>query len=226
MHDVHIDAEIVAKLAPELEDGFREHLPGARVAVATKLAEALWREDIGDARQRFHGRPHAFDRVVLDPVEDDPLTLVDHPGLRAELASAVTGLALARSRRAIAVELASDADSACVRFERLATEGHNLHPCGRTRLGWDIADLLAHDLETTGTEVRLVRVPAETMIGDTGLFGPNVIPVHAWQLHHLLQAHPTWALEVLDETLPAHPTAALRTLLAAAAISSCRSTSR
>jgi siderophore synthetase component len=207
------DWEVVAKLAPELEDGFREHAPGARVAVATKLAEALWREDIGDARRRFHGEVHAFDRVVLEPVGADPLTLVDHPGLRAELASAVTGLALARARRDLPVLTGSDADSRCVRFERLATEGHNLHPCGRTRLGWDIADLLAHDLETPGTEVRLVRVPADTMIGDTGLFGPNVIPVHAWQLQHLLQAHPGWGLEVLDETLAARPTAALRTLL-------------
>ncbi len=199
--------------APLLAEGFRAHLPGARIAVATKLAEALWREDIGDARRRFHGRVHAFDRVVLDPIDVDPVTLVDHPGLQAELSSAVTGLALARSRRGQAPPIGTDTDSVCVEYERLATEGHNLHPCGRTRLGWDIADMLAHDLETTSTSVRLVAVPPGTMIGDTGLFGPDVIPVHAWQLRHLLERHPDWGLRVLDDVLPAHPTAALRTLL-------------
>lgn len=196
-----------------IEDEYRAHLPGARVAVATKLAEALWRENIGDARQRFAGRVHAFDRVVLDPIELDPVTMVDHPGLRAELASAVTGLALAQARRGQAPPLGSDADSACVQFERLATEGHNLHPCGRTRLGWDMADLLAHDLETPSTHVRLVEVPPATMVGDSGVFGPNVIPVHVWQLQHLLRRHPDWPLRVLDDVLTAHPTAALRTLL-------------
>lgn len=195
-----------------LDDLLHAHVPGARVAIATKLAEALWRENIGDARRRFHGRVHAFDRVVLDPVEADPLSLVDHPGLRAELASAVTGLALARARREVAVELAADADSVCVGLERLATEGHNLHPCGRTRLGWDVADMMAHDLETPGTTVHLVEAPG--VIGEIPDLGPGVIPVHAWQLRHLQRMHPEWRLRVLDEVLPAHPTAALRTLLA------------
>ncbi|GIH04075.1 hypothetical protein Rhe02_21420 [Rhizocola hellebori] len=214
-------------------------LPAARVAVATKLAEALWREDIGDARQRFSGRVHAFDRVVLDPVDLDPVSLVEHEGLRAELASAVTGLAVAYARRAEqdAVRRASGApdmpslvadlgaDAACVRLEQLATEGHNLHPCGRTRLGWSIDDMLAHDLETPSTLVRFLSVPEKLALGDelsehlgvkAGV-GRALLPVHAWQLGHLRELladrFADGTIEVLDEEWRALPTAALRTLL-------------
>src|SRR5262245_20001880 len=136
----------------------------AQVAIATKLAEALWREDIGDARRQFSGEVHAFDRVVLDPVDKDPLSLVDDPVLRAELASAVTGLSLAYARREqqdmrrrdsgepdmLALVNKHTPDVAAVMLEQLATEGHNLHPCGRTRLGWNVEDMLLHDLESPG----------------------------------------------------------------------------
>jgi D-ornithine---citrate ligase len=44
-------------------------------------------------------------------------------------------------------------------FERLNTEGHNLHPCGRGRLGMRPADLLRHDLESdTSTDLILVAI--------------------------------------------------------------------
>lgn len=211
----------------------------AQTCIATKLAEALWREDIGDARRRFHGKVHAFDRVELDPIELDPVSLVDHPGLRAELASAVTGLELAYARRGLQDEArrasgASDMldlvsayppDHAAVLLEQLATEGHNLHPCGRTRLGWDVSDMLSHDLETSGTQVRFVGVPGEMVLGDDigeliGLSAPDgrkVLAVHDWQLGHLRRRHPAafadGAVTVLREAWPALPTAALRTLL-------------
>lgn len=217
------DLALVAKLAPELEDGFRDFHPQAATAVATRLAESLWREDIGDARSRFRGTVHAFERVRLEPVHADPLSLVDDPGLRAELASTVTGLALAYARRALQdkqtraggapdmLTLVSglSPDIAGVRLEQLATEGHNLHPCARTRLGWGIADMLRHDLETSGTEVRFVRVPGEKVVGDFDL-----LPVHAWQLGHLQRRSPELlaGCTVVDEVWPAVPTAALRTL--------------
>ncbi len=190
----------VVKHAPEWEEGFRECHPMAQSSVATKLAEALWREDIGDARRRFKPlRVDAFERAVLEPLGTDPLSLVDHEGLRAELASAVTGLALAYARRQAgdmrAFVPGDDADTACVRLERLATEGHNLHPCGRTRLGWDVGDMLRHDLETPHTEVA---------------FLPGGHPVHSWQLAHLRERYD---LETVGEPVPAWPTAALRTLL-------------
>jgi hypothetical protein len=192
----------LATLAPDLEEGFREAGPRAATAIATRLAESLWREDIGDARQRFKGRVHAFDRVVLAPVEADPLTLVDHAGLRQELASAVTGLSLAYARRAfqdseirgsgfpdmLGLVSGLSPDTAGVPLEQLATEGHNLHPCGRTRLGWDVRDMLRHDLETEGTHVRFLRVPRKMVVGDFDL-----LPVHEWQLGHLRRRHPARA---------------------------------
>jgi D-ornithine---citrate ligase len=47
-------------------------------------------------------------------------------------------------------------------FERLNTEGHNLHPCGRGRLGMQPADLLRHDLESqTSTDLVLVAIKRE-----------------------------------------------------------------
>lgn len=233
------DADYVAKLAPELEQGFRDSHPVAQVKVATKLAEALWREDIGDARRRFRGRVHAFERVVLEPIEQDPLSMLDHYGMRSELASAVTGLALGYARRkAIDERLrgtgaahALDAvaglgpDLAGVRLERLATEGHNLHPCGRTRLGWDVRDMLHHDLETPATEVTFLKVRWPAIVGDdlSDLAGASLpqgaglLPVHAWQAEHLRAAHPALfadgTLQPVDETVPALPTGALRTVL-------------
>src|SRR5688572_29321978 len=152
----------------------------AQTAIATKLAEALWREDIGDARRRYSGEVHAFDRVVLDPVEKDPVTLVDHEGLRQELASAVTGLGLAFERRAaqdgerratgasdmIALAAQQVPDRGVLLLEQLATEGHNLHPCGRTRLGWSLEDMRRHDLETAGTHVHFVALPESEAPGD------------------------------------------------------------
>jgi siderophore synthetase component len=99
----------------------------------------------------------------------------------AELADAVANLTLAYARsaqrrlalRQVAIQLdapdtvilaqlvaARDvAEDVMVFFEQLNTEGHNLHPCGRGRLGMQPADLLRHDLESeTSTDLILVGV--------------------------------------------------------------------
>lgn len=241
-----IGAEL-AELAPHLLDGYAAALPRARVAVATRLAEALWREDLGDARTRFRGQRHGFDRVLLDPVDADPVDLVSHEGLRAELDSAVHGLALAYARRAeqdrghrAAAAAAGrkdlpalldgvPPDERTVRLEQLAVEGHNLHPCGRTRLGWGTGDMIAHDLESESTAIGFVSVRPELALGDDlserlGVAVPGgrrLLPVHIWQLRHLMSRHPELfadgTLRVLDQVLPARPTAALRTVLPAGA---------
>ncbi|MBV9160199.1 MAG: hypothetical protein JO309_12310 [Pseudonocardiales bacterium] len=109
------------------------------------------------------------------------------PGWRsfaAELADAVANLTLAYARseeqrlalRQLAVQLhapdtvglaqmvsAREApEDVMVFFERLNTEGHNLHPCGRGRLGMQPAALLRHDLESeTSTDLILVGVRRE-----------------------------------------------------------------
>ena len=102
----------------------------------------------------------------------------------AELADTVANLTLAYARseeqrlslRQVAIQMhAPDtlglAQLVCAReapedvmvfFERLNTEGHNLHPCGRGRLGMQPADLLRHDLESeTFTDLILVGVRRE-----------------------------------------------------------------
>ncbi|MDQ4103221.1 MAG: hypothetical protein M3186_05765 [Actinomycetota bacterium] len=109
------------------------------------------------------------------------------PGWRSfgvELADTVANLTLAYARseeqrlilRQIAIRLdAPDTvglaqrlagrerpDDMMVFFERLNTEGHNLHPCGRGRLGMQPVDLLRHDLESeTFTDLILVGVRRE-----------------------------------------------------------------
>ena len=127
-----------------------------------------------------------------------------------------------------------DGDERTVCFERLATEGHNLHPCGRTRLGWGVDDLLAHDLESPVTSLAFLAVQRELHVGDEvapALLGPDypsrldprryvVTPVHPWQRRHVLAGHfaglvADGALMPLDVEVPAQVTAALRTLLVA-----------
>jgi siderophore synthetase component len=117
------------------------------------------------------------------------------------------------------------ADESTVLLEQLSTEGHNLHPCGRTRLGWGAADLIAHDLESDATAVAFLDVPAELAVGDDlsdllGVVAPAgraVLPVHLWQLGHLRAVHPglfrDGTLRPLGSPVPARPTAALRTVL-------------
>jgi len=204
---------------------------------------------------------HAFDRIdVAEHVDGDPAGLLARLAggdeatrlVAAEIVDASVNLAVAYARRAgIETELIAqaartgaqdsldlvadlDADDQCVFFERLATEGHNLHPCGRTRLGWGVPDLLAHDLESPSTSVGFVGVRHDVHIGDDigrdmladrdaahGDLDPArfaVTPVHAWQLDRIVRGRyadllADGALIPLEGTMTAAPTAALRTLL-------------
>ncbi|MDP9794546.1 siderophore synthetase component [Catenuloplanes nepalensis] len=219
-------------VAPELLPAFRDAIPEAARTVGTRLLGALIREDIGDARARYTGRGtrHAFDRVEPDPEEvpDDPVTLLDGDpgawGLAAEIVDATANLAVAFARPRPAGR-PTDADETALAYERLAITGHNLHPCGRTRLGWDVPDLLAHDLETPGTTLRFVAVRRDLLTGELhhpgfpeAPRGYAVQPVHAWQWdaivrHRYAGLLDDGALRPLDGEMPVHPTAALRTVL-------------
>lgn len=169
--------------------------------------------------------------------------------LAVELESAHAGLAYARSRAAdrnrhlAALAARAGAGSlaelvaACTRgvdatarlLETLATDGHQLHPCARTRLGWDRGDLERYDLETPRPiRIRLIADRARVLSRSgadlrehpmlAGLDLPDpVLPVHPWQLEHriLPQYRDLFAsgrLKLLEATVPAWPTAAIRTL--------------
>jgi D-ornithine---citrate ligase len=237
----------------DLREGFLDALPHAVQVVARRLVGAAYREDLAGMREP--GRiermadgvtRHAFDRPEVRNVRDPAGVLAELPerigggALAVELADAAVNLALAYARRPVV----ADADAAAARdclalvsglspddqavyFERLSTEGHNLHPCGRTRLGWTVADALAHDLEAGATSVGFVAVRRDLHVGDdvgellgvpAHRRGYVVQPVHAWQLdrivrHRYADLVADGALVPLDGVLTGAPTAALRTLL-------------
>jgi siderophore synthetase component len=218
----HAEAALAVH-APALTDGFLAALPEAADTVGRRLRGALTREGIRDCGP---GREHAFNRVEYDSSgAGDPVELLDGieaPGFAAELRNAVVNLAIAMARPAAPVD--DDPDARAIGLERLAVAGHNLHPCGRTRLGWDTSDVLAHDLETSKTTVGFVAVRDELHLGDDvypSLKAPSgyrIQPVHPWQRDRVLPARyadliADGALRILDHEIDAVPTAALRTLL-------------
>lgn len=236
----HAEAALAVH-APHLVDAYTAALGVAADTVGRRLRGALVREDIGDARARHAGQgvPHAFDRVDFAAAgADDPVDLLagtGSAGFAAELRNAVVNLAVALARqdgRAEAGAACGDPDAAAVAAERLAVAGHNLHPCGRTRLGWDTTDVLAHDLEAGHTRVGFIAVRDDGHIGDdVGAAlaaaypqlpapppGYLLQPVHAWQRDAVLPVRygdllRDGAVRILDAELDAVPTAALRTLL-------------
>ncbi|MBO0867158.1 MAG: RhbF-like rhizobactin siderophore biosynthesis protein, partial [Micromonosporaceae bacterium] len=124
------------------------------------------------------------------------------------------------------------ADEQLVCYERLATDGHNLHPCGRTRLGWTLPDVLAHDQESPATAVAFVALRRDRHVGeDLGALlreaypwlpeppaGHLLQPVHAWQAGRLLPAEPEATRPEGVRAVPvppiaATPTTAVRTVL-------------
>jgi siderophore synthetase component len=236
-------------VAPGLTVGFVDALPSAVEVVARRLVSAAYREDLAGlrapgalARLAPGSSRHGFDRPEVRGLRDPDRLLAELPervgghGLAVELADAAVNLAVAYARRVdlpvapdtVALAAGLSPDDQAVFFERLSTEGHNLHPCGRTRLGWSVADLLAYDVEADRTAVGFVAVRRDLHVGDDvgallGVPAPRagyvVRPVHAWQLervvrHRYADLLAGGALIPLDGPyLTGAPTAALRTLL-------------
>ncbi|GAA0527612.1 hypothetical protein GCM10010172_05170 [Paractinoplanes ferrugineus] len=218
----HTEAALAVH-APSLLDGFLAALPVAADVVGRRLRGALVREGIRDMGP---GDSHAFGRVeyptsgVGDPV--DLLDGIEAPGFAAELRNAVLNLAIAMARPP--AEIGDGPDWQAIGLERLAVAGHNLHPCGRTRLGWDTGDVLAYDLETPLTSVGFVAVRDELHLGEAlwpqvqAPAGYTVQPVHRWQRDMVIPVRYAamlndGSLKILGDEVRAVPTAALRTLL-------------
>ncbi|WP_199509523.1 IucA/IucC family protein [Nucisporomicrobium flavum] len=234
LHAAHAGASLAVH-APDLHDPFMATLPEAADIVGRRLRGALVREGLLPAApgDRFH----AFHRVEYAHAgADDPADLLpaDLPGnaagFAAELRNAVVNLAIAMARPG--PRDGGDPDEAAVAAERLAVAGHNLHPCGRTRLGWDTTDVLEHDLEAGHTRVGFLAVRDDVHLGDdVGAalraaypelpelpLGYRLQPVHPWQRDTVLPGRygdlfAGGLVRILDAELGAVPTAALRTLL-------------
>jgi siderophore synthetase component len=239
----HVGASLAVH-APHLLDAYTAALPLAAETVGRRLRGALVREGLLPTWPR--DRVHAFHRVEFDWAgADDPADLLpghlpgNTAGFAAELRNAVVNLAIALARQEPVA--AADPDEAAIAGERLAVAGHNLHPCGRTRLGWDTTDVLAHDVEAGHTRLGFVAVRDDAHLGDdVGAVlrevypqlpepppGYRLQPVHAWQRDTILPTRyrrlvADGALRILDDELDAVPTAALRTLLLPAATDGSR----
>ncbi|WP_328474085.1 RhbF-like rhizobactin siderophore biosynthesis protein [Actinoplanes sp. NBC_00393] len=217
----HVEAALAVH-APDLVHGFVANLPHAADTVGRRLRAALVREELTPAFAR--GRVHAFNRVeyptagVNDPV--DLLAGIDNGTFAGEIRNAVLNLAIAMARFKPG-KTSQNADENAIRLERLAVAGHNLHPCGRTRLGWDTFDVLAHDLEAGHTRLGFLAVRDDHHLGDDLGFpgapaGYRAQPVHPWQRDLVTSRYPELfadgTLQHLDGHLDAIPTAAIRTL--------------
>ncbi|HEX8631377.1 MAG TPA: IucA/IucC family protein, partial [Catenuloplanes sp.] len=255
----HAEAGLDAH-APALLAGFRRALPVATDTVNRRLLGALVREQLtgAPATRARPARRHGFGRVEFDDVPAaEPADLLPTDldpaaagSLAVELNNAVVNLAVAMARGPATGTDAgrthrhtgtaptnpdagyTDPDAGALAAERLAVTGHNLHPCGRTRLGWEIPDVLAHDLEAGHTGIGFVAVRADLHLGDdvmasalgraypdlpTAPAGYRLQPVHRWQRDTVLARYADLVhdgrLRRVDGELPAEPTAALRTLL-------------
>jgi siderophore synthetase component len=230
-----------------LAAAYRENVEGARDK-ARWDGERLW---LGGAARRVSR--HAGDRLeVREPVAEPPDELllalgIDRPALAEELIDAVRNLSIAYERRlTIDAELRATGardlyelaaaqptgDDQAVFYERLAIDGHNLHPCGRTRLGWTPAEALAYDQEAESIDVGFIAVREDLYRGDdvagmlrqwypsvpTAPPGYRTQPVHPWQRdvvirHRYAALYSNGRLRRLPGSLPARPTTALRTVL-------------
>jgi siderophore synthetase component len=205
--------------------------------VGRRLLDAAYREDLGGVRTgtrwpRLKATRHGFDRIERqEPVAEEPAALLHGLGitsatLAAELDDAVANLAVAYQRRPEPPAAGVDLDAQAIAYERLATEGHNLHPCGRTRLGWNAADVLAYDQEADRVPVAFVAIRKDRHLGDDigALLGATypdvpeapagyvVQPVHPWQREGVLRQRYDEVI-ALPGGIDATPTLALRTLL-------------
>ncbi|MDT7596971.1 MAG: D-ornithine---citrate ligase [Pseudonocardiales bacterium] len=118
----------------------------------------------------------SFAAELADTVANLTLAYVRSEKQRLALLEVAIQLA-APDTVALAQMLAADdvPEDIMVFFERLNTEGHNLHPCGRGRLGMRPAALLRHDLESeTSTDLTLVGIKRERVESSPDELGRDV----------------------------------------------------
>ncbi|WP_426514379.1 IucA/IucC family protein [Dactylosporangium sp. McL0621] len=210
-----MDAPDVAATAAALPEAraaeFLAAVPSARASILTRLAGALWREQVVDPRRLQGAPPPLFGpplpRLVADGrAFDDPGTLAAALGLaagfRRELDNSVANLALALTAPPSPFGGLAGAEQSIV-------DGHPLHPCCRTRIGMSTADVLAYAPEHH-PDVFLRVVQADPGRWRTaGAPVPARFPVHPWQLPRALA---TGLVTDTGVDVPARPLMSLRTL--------------
>ncbi|MEU9184194.1 IucA/IucC family protein [Streptomyces sp. NPDC048484] len=222
---------------PALLSPYTAELPGARSAVLSRLWRGLAHEPLPwvtrrvagydgltlrltDGR-RLHGpRPDAYataatvTEVELDGTAyDHPASLMTALGLphgrsfAVELADSVASLALSR-----ADQVPAEAPCALWEWEQRVVDGHPFHPNCRSRPGFSVAEQLAYAPEhrpVVGLGMVAVR---EDDCRSTGEWpyreaGRMLIPVHPWQVRHVLKDE-----KPVGDQMAAHPLMSLRTL--------------
>ncbi|MBA3488245.1 MAG: hypothetical protein H0T78_01655 [Longispora sp.] len=198
----HVCHQVLAAAYTENIDGLRDRLRDVWGLVAWPVR--------GGGRVVFDGVRGPADMLrVSGPVwwEDgaqrehltDPARLADvllgGGDVGAELVNSAVNSAVAKCRLPV---LAADAltvagalgpDAGVLLLEQLSTAGHNVHPCGRTRLGMSISDVMRFDVGVEGVELPVVAVRRDVHVGDDvgALLGlpeaePGYVlqPVHPW----------------------------------------------
>jgi staphyloferrin A synthase len=130
----------------------------------------------------------------------------------AELDDSLANLALARVAQPApdggSPYLTRGVDLADV--EQCVVDGHPIHPLCRTRLGMSRAEVRRYAPEHRPiVELTVVEVPPRHWVS-TGTGLPPRLPVHPWQVEHVLDRYP-WLLPT-GERVPARPLMSLRTL--------------
>ena len=216
----------------------------ATVAFPVRAERALDRIEPGDPLLR------------LDADAAGGVTLVESPAVLAgllrnreaapgwdalaeELDDGVANLALAYARaEQLSVSRPEGPDDLLLHFERLNTEGHNLHPCARTRLGMTPHDVVRYDVESEEpTELVLVgirRDRVESAPDDRGRDVGEVlrasypaldqavrqhvrdperyvfVPVHPWQLDRTVRS--LFSDDIAEGAVVVVPSARLRAI--------------
>jgi siderophore synthetase component len=94
--------------------------------------------------------------------------------------------------------------------EQCVVDGHPVHPLCRTRLGMSPAEVVRYAPEHRPVvALAVIEVPAARWLC-TGAALPPRLPVHPWQVEHVLDRYP-WLVDT-GRRIPARPLMSLRTL--------------
>lgn len=215
--------------------------PGAAVTFPVRAEGAFDRIEPAEPVLRLDPGTPGGVTAVRSPTELAGLLRTGEPApgwdaLIDEIDDGVANLALAYARDADRRGPTPGDEDVLLYYERRNTEGHNLHPCARTRLGMTVADVLRYDLESDEpAELVLVGVRRDRVESAPDAFGRDIgellrarypaldqavrrqlpdpggyvfLPVHPWQLDRAVR--PLFAADIAEGAVVVVPAARLR----------------